>query len=275
MSIVINTNVSALLAQQYLTRNQAGLSQAINRLSSGYRINSAADDAAGLAVAQHMEEGSVALRQGSRNANDGVSLVQTAESALNDSLNNLQRMREIANEATNQTLGTSDLANLDAEFQALKGEIQRVSQTSTFNGISLLANATGTLSIHVGQANTANDSITITLQKGDTTTLGIASDNLLTNTAAGTALGDLNTAIQDVTTGLAQLGANERNLNAAIANNDAQATDLDSAKSRIMDADFSVESSNLAKFQILNQSNIAMLAQANSVPGMVLQLLKG
>lgn len=275
MSIVINTNVSALLAQQYLTGNQAGLSQAINRLSSGYRINSAADDAAGLAVAQHMEEGSVALRQGSRNANDGVSLVQTAESALNDTLNNLQRMREIANEATNQTLGTSDLANLDAEFQALKGEIQRVSQTSTFNGISLLSNASGTLSIHVGQANTANDSITVTLQKGDTTTLGIVSDNLLTNTAAGTALTDLNTAIQDVTTGLAQLGANERNLNAAIANNDAQATDLDSAKSRIMDADFSVESSNLAKFQILNQSNIAMLAQANSVPGMVLQLLKG
>lgn len=275
MSIVVNTNISSLLAQQYLTGNQQGLAQSLQRLSSGLRINDAEDDAAGLAVAQHMLESSTAYRQGSRNANDGISLVQTAQSAMQVTLSNLQRMREIANEATNGTLGTTDLANLDKEFQLLKNEVQRVSQVTTFNGISLLANATGSINIHVGENNTANDSLSITLTKTDTTTLGIASDNITTNGNAGTALNDLNTAIGDITTGLAQLGANERNLQAAISNNDAHATDIDEARSRILDADFAAESSNLAKFQILNQSNMAMLSQANSVPGMVLQLLKG
>ncbi len=275
MSIVVNTNISSLLAQQYLTGNQQGLAQSLQRLSSGLRINDAEDDAAGLAVAQHMLESSTAYRQGSRNANDGISLVQTAQSAMQVTLSNLQRMREIANEATNGTLGTTDLGNLDKEFQLLKNEVQRVSQVTTFNGISLLANATGSIGIHVGENNTANDSLSITLTKADATTLGINGDNITTNANAGTALTDLDTAIGDITTGLAQLGANERNLQAAISNNDAHATDIDEARSRILDADFAAESSNLAKFQILNQSNMAMLSQANSVPGMVLQLLKG
>lgn len=275
MGISINTNVSALQAQQYLSTNQAGLSQALTRLSSGYRINNASDDAAGLSVSQHMLEASIAYRQGSRNANDGISLIQTAESAMNNTLTNLQRMREIANAATNGTYGTADLANLDKEFQALKVEIQRVSQSTTFNSISLLANASSSISIHVGQGNTTNDSISVSLVKTDTTTLGINADVITGNTAAGTAMTNLDTAIGTITTGLAQLGANERNLQAAIDNNNAQATDLEAAKSRIMDADFAAESSNLAKFQILNQSSMAMLSQANSVPNMVMQLLRG
>jgi flagellin len=275
MPISINTNVSALLAQNYLTTNQAGLSQALQRLSSGQRINSAADDAAGLAVAQQMLESSIAYRQGSRNANDGVSMVQTAESAMLGTLNNIQRMREIANEGSTGTLDTEDLANLNSEYQALLNEVERISATTTFNGISLLANSTGSVSIHVGQNNTTNDSISVTLTKTDTTTLAIDGTAVTSNTLAGTALGLLDTAIGTLTTGLAQLGANEKNLLSAIDSNNSQATDLDAAKSRVMDTDFAVESSNLAKFQVLNQSNIAMLAQANSVPGMVMQLLRG
>jgi flagellin len=277
MSISVNTNVNSLLAQDYLTNNQNGLSQALNRLSSGLRINDAKDDAAGLAVAQIMQENSTAYRQGSRNGNDGISLIQTAQSAMNDTLSILQRMREIADQGANGTYSTTDLSNLNTEFQALDNEVNRVANSVNFNGISLLNNSTGSLSIQVGTGNTSNDRLTLTLTNATTGSAGlnIASLDVTSNGNAQSALDTLNTAIQTVTTGLAQLGANESNLQAAVAGNDMVATDLESAKSRIMDADFAAESGNLAKFNILNQSNIAMLSQANSTPGMVMKLLQG
>jgi flagellin len=272
--MVINTNVNSLLAQQYLTDNQSRLSQTLNRLSSGLRINDAKDDAAGLSIAEQMQESILALRQGSRNGNDGISLIQVAQTAMTDTLNLLQRMRQLAAQGASGTYGTSDLSNMDKEFQSLKGEIERVSQVTVFNNISLLQNATGTLSIQVGTGNTSNDVISITLTKTDTTTLGISSNDLTSSTDASTALGTLDTAIGTITTGLAQLGANESNLLAAISNDDATANSFDIAKSRIMDADFALESSNMAKFNILNQSNVAMLAQSNAIPQLVLQLLQ-
>lgn len=277
MSIAINTNVNSLLAQNYLTSNQEGLSQALNRLSSGLRINNAKDDAAGLAIAQGMQEFSNAYRQGSRNGNDGVSLIQTAQSAMTGALNILQRMRELASEGASGTYSTTDLSNLNTEFSALNNEINRVATNTTFNGISLLNNSTGSLSIQVGTGNTSNDRLTITLTNTTTGSAGlnIAGASVSSNANAQSALATLNTAITTVTTGLAQLGANEANLEAAVNGNDSVATDLESAKSRIMDADFAVESGNLAKFNILNQANVAMLSQANSSPQMVLQLLKG
>ena len=276
MSIAINTNVNSLLAQDYLTNNQNGLSQALNRLSSGHRINDAKDDAAGLAVAQIMQENSTALRQGSRNANDGISLVQTAQSAMNDTLNILQRMRELADQGANGVYSTADSTNLDAEFQKLNKEIERVASSVNFNGISLLNNSTGSLSIQVGTSNTSNDVLSISLTNTTTGTSGlnIAGASVSDNTTASAALATVDTAIQKVTTGLAVLGAGEANLEAAVQGNDAIATDLESAKSRIMDTDFAAESGNLAKFNILNQSNVAMLAQANSSPQLVLQLLR-
>jgi flagellin len=276
MSIAINTNVNSLLAQDYLTSNQNGLSQALNRLSSGHRINDAKDDAAGLAVAQIMQENSTALRQGSRNANDGISLVQTAQSAMNDTLNILQRMRELADQGANSVYSAGDLTNLNAEFQDLNSEINRVASSVNFNGISLLNNSTGSLSIQVGTSNTANDSLSIKLTNTTTGSSGlnIASLSVTSTSNASSALATLDTAIQSVTTGLAKLGAGEANLQAAVEGNDAIATDLESAKSRIMDTDFAAESGNLAKFNILNQSNVAMLSQANSSPQLVLQLLR-
>jgi flagellin len=276
MSIAINTNVNSLLAQDYLTSNQNWLSQALNRLSSGHRINDAKDDAAGLAVAQIMQENSTALRQGSRNANDGISLVQTAQSAMNDTLNILQRMRELADQGANSVYSTADLTNLNAEFQNLNSEVNRVASTVNFNGISLLNNSTGSLSIQVGTSNTSNDSLSIKLTNTTTGSSGLSIASLAVATTAGAsaALATLDTAIQSVTTGLAKLGASEANLQAAVEGNDAIATDLESAKSRIMDTDFASESGNLAKFNILNQSNVAMLSQANSSPQLVLQLLR-
>lgn len=272
MSLTVNTNIGALIAQQYLAGNQSKLSQALTRLSSGLRVNSAKDDPAGLAIAQSMTSTISALKQGSRNGNDGVSLIQTANGAMNQVVNILQRMREIATQAANGPYSSSDLTNLDTEYQSLLGELTRTQATTEFNGINLLS--AGTLSIQIGENNTSNDAITITLTATDTTTLGVAGGDVLSQAHAKTAMGALGTAIGDITTGLASLGAAQSNLEKAISTNDVRRTNLEAARSRIMEADFAEESSNLASAQILNQANVAMLSQANSMPQLVLQLLR-
>lgn len=275
MALTINTNVSSLFAQQYLSGNSTKLADTLTRLSSGLRINSASDDPAGLAIAQNMQETINGLRQGSRNGNDGVSMVQTAQGAMNQILTTLQRMREIASQASTGSYQSADLANLDAEYQKLSGEIDRITTVSTFNGIQVLNG--GSISIQVGANNTSNDRLSISMTSTSTgsTALNIAGTDVTTNGNAQSALDSLHTAIQSMTTGLATLGAAQSNLFAAIRSNDTFASNLQNAQSRIMDADFASESSNLAKFNILNQSNVAMLAQANSVPSLVLQLLRG
>lgn len=270
--ITVNTNISSLMAQQNLTTNQTKLAKTLERLSSGLRITEAKDDPAGLAIAESMQESIRALRKGSRNGNDGISLVQTAQGAMSQTLNILQRMREIASQASTGTYSSTDLANLDTEFQVLMSEVDRVQAVSTFNGISVLNG--GSLSIQVGENSTSNDRLTITLTDTDTTTLTITGGDVTSNANAQTALDDLDTAIESITTGLAQLGAAQSNLEAAIGSNDIRATNLESARSRIMDADYAEESANLAKYMILNQSNVAMLSQANSAPQLVLSLLK-
>ena len=275
MALVVNTNINALTAQEYLSKNQAGLSSALNHLSSGLRVLGAQDDAAGLAIANTMEESIRGLKQGSRNANDAISLTQTAQSAMQSVLSNLQRMRELATQASTGTYSSGNLTNLNAEYSKLLSEIDRVTNVTTFNGISLLANSTGSLSIQVGATNTANDRISVSLTKTDSTTLAINTSSVTSASNAQSALDSLDTAIQTVTTGLANLGANESNLQAAISSNNSRVTNLQAAQSRIMDADMAEESGKLAKYNILNQTGIAMLAQANSSPNMVLQLLRG
>ena len=274
MALVVNTNINALTAQEYLSKNQAGLSSALNHLSSGLRVLGAQDDAAGLAIANTMEESIRGLKQGSRNANDAISLTQTAQSAMQSVLSNLQRMRELATQASTGTYSSGNLTNLNAEYSKLLSEIDRVTNVTTFNGISLLANSTGSLSIQVGATNTANDRISVSLTKTDSTTLAINTSSVTSASNAQSALDSLDTAIQTVTTGLANLGANESNLQAAISSNNSRVTNLQAAQSRIMDADMAEESGKLAKYNILNQTGIAMLAQANSSPNMVLQLLR-
>lgn len=271
MGISVNTNIASLIAQQYLTDNQSKLSKTFTRLSSSLRVNEAMDDPAGLAIATGMDQSVKGLRQGSRNGNDGVSLIQTANGAMSQTLNLLQRMREIASQGSSGTYSSTDLSNLDTEYQSLLGEIGRVQQTSTFNGIALLSG--GSVSIQVGENDTSNDRLSITLTATDATTLTINGTSVTSNTNAQSALNSLTTAIDAVTTGLAALGASQSNITAAISSNDARSTNLDAARSRIMDADYAEESANLAKYMIMNQSNIAMLAQANSAPQMVMKLL--
>lgn len=276
MGITVNTNVNALLAQNYLNANQAGLSQAMQRLASGLRINSAADDPAGLAIATTMSATSASLRQGARNGNDGVSLVQTAQTALNSISNLLGQMQTLATQASTGTYSSSQLGNLDTQFGKLLSEVNRVASTTQFNGVNLLDGSTTSLDIQVGSGDTSNDRLSISLSNLTTGSSGlnISSLTLGSTSSAQSALSTLS-SLTTVTTALATLGASESNLNAAVMNDNGIATSLDNAKSRIQDADYGVESSNLAKFNILNQSNIAMLAQANATPQMVLQLLKG
>lgn len=276
MAIVINTNVNSLLAQNYLTENQAGLSRAMQRLSSGMRINSAEDDPAGMAIAVSMTQSSDALRQGVRNGNDGISLVQTAESAMTNISNLITQLSTLASQAANGTYSSTQLANLDTQFQALVSEVDREANNTTFNGVVLLNGTASSITLQLGTGNTSNDRLSVSLSNMTTGSAGlnIASLAVGSQSAAQSALATLG-SITTVTTALAGIGASISNLDAAVANNSGVAASLDSARSRIADADYAAESSNLAKYNILNQSNIAMLAQANSSPGMVLQLLKG
>lgn len=272
MAITVNTNIASMIAQKSLNQAQNNLSTTLNRLATGSRVNSAKDDAAGLAIAEGMTARIKGLNKGADNGNHGISLIQTAESGMKQVLSLLQRMREISVQASTATYKTSDLENLDTEFQSLKNEIDRVVNVSDFNGTAVLSG--GTVSVQVGSQNTANDRLTVTLTQSDTTTLGINANDITSNGNAQTSITNLDTAITSITTGLAQLGANQSNLEAAISANEDRVVNLISARSRIMDTDFAAESSNLAKYQILQQTGAAMLSQANSSGQIVLGLIQ-
>jgi len=279
MALTINTNVSSLFAQQYLAQSQQGLSDTLQRLSSGLRINNASDDPAGLAISQTMQANIGGLNQGSRNGQTGVDMVQTAQGAMQTILSDLQLMNQLAVQASNGTNSASNLKNLDTEYQALLNEVSRVGSTTNFNGVSVLGG--GSISIQIGAGAGAGNQISVTLTNTSAGTAGlnIAGSKLYdgstnANTDALAAITSLSSSISSVTTGLATLGADSANLQAAIQSNDSFSTNLSAAKSSIVDADYAAESSNLAKYNILNQSDVAMLAQANSAPALVLQLLK-
>lgn len=274
MALVINTNVSSLFAQQYLANNQSSLSNTLQRLASGKRINNPSDDPAGLAIASSMQATVNGLNMGSRNGQDGVNAATTASGQMQVILSDLQTMNSLAVQAANGTNGTQDLANLDAQYQVLLAEVDRVSAQTNFNGVSLLSG--GSITIQIGSGNTTNDQLSITLidTSSGSSGLNISGTDLTSNDNALTALGSLSTAISSLTTGLATLGADTANIQAAIQSNNNYATSLTAAQSSILDADYAAESANMAKYTILTQSDIAMLSQANSTPTLVLQLLR-
>lgn len=273
MALSVNTNITSLMAQASLNRTQEGLGQTINRLSTGLRINDAKDDAAGLAISETMREAITGLRQANRNGNDGISLVKTAEAAMNEQLNILQRMREIATQGASGTYSTDNLTDMNLEFTALRAEVDRIANVSTFNGIALLDGTNASVTLQVGDQNNANNQLAVTLTDTDITALAINANDVTSQANARTALDALDTAIGSVTSGIAQLGADHSNLETAIRSNTDRANNLDAARSRIVDADFATESANLTKFNILSQAGTAMLAQANSMSSSVLSLL--
>ncbi|ATI55758.1 flagellin [Sphingomonas melonis] len=286
---VIGTNVASLRAANASTNANAALSTAMQRLSTGQRINSAKDDAAGLAISDTMTAQIRGMNQGIRNANDGIAMAQTAEGALGEVSNMLQRVRELTVQATSGTYSTSDKANMQAEVSALSTQITSTLANTQFNGNKLfdasagmvtaataapapVAPAYSTFKIQAG-ANAA-DSVNVKFNKlTDDTTITNATSIDLT-TATNTALATVDSALKTVSTYRAGLGAAQNQLQSAVNNLTTNSTNLTAAKSQITDADFSSETTNLAKAQILSQASTAMLAQANQSQQGVMKLLQ-
>lgn len=289
MAQTINTNVMSLTAQRNLNSSQGSLMTSMQRLSSGLRVNSAKDDAAGLAIAERMNTQVRGMNVAIRNANDGISLAQTAEGGLQEVSNMLQRMRELAVQSANGTNSTNDRGNLDAEFQALNLEISRIAETTTFNGVSVLnTDATGSGSaiadsavvFQVG-ANTSSggeNTLSINLKKIEGLAVGsaaLASGTVNVNTVSGSnaSIVAIDTMIGEITSARADFGSVQSRFESAINNLQIGVESQAAARGRIMDADFAVETANMTRAQILQQAGTAMVSQANAAPQSVLQLL--
>jgi flagellin len=271
---VIGTNISALRAANASKAATMGLNTAMERLSSGKRINSAKDDAAGLAIASSMTAQVRGMNQAIRNANDGISMAQTAEGGLAEVTNMLQRIRELAVQSASGTYDdTNDRTNLNAEVTQLKTQIADILSDSEFNGVKLFdgtAGTSGTVSIQTG----ANNGDTVSLSLSAVTLTGVSAITIGTASGATAALTTVDTALDTVNTARANLGASQNRLQSVVNNLTNNVTNLTDARSRIEDTDFSSETAALAKAQILSQASTAMLAQANQSQQNVLQLLR-
>jgi flagellin len=273
-----------LNAQRNLTNTQFGLNRSLERLSSGYRINRAGDDAAGLAISERLKAQLRSTGQASRNTLDGVSLVQVAEGAYDELNNILIRLRELAVQSANGTISASDRTAIDTEYDALVAEMTRIANVVKFNNVNILAGnsvtAAVSFSLQVGIGTTTNDTITVSIQPAKASVLGSAGVDLtaLTLTSASQATDAITTidsAIDAVNTSRAQLGAAQNRLEATSRNLAIAVENLSAANSRIRDVDVAHETAELARFQILSQAGAAVAAQANQVPALALTLLNG
>jgi len=274
MSLTINTNVMSLNAQRNLNSSNMSLATSLQRLSSGLRINSAKDDAAGLAISERMTSQIRGMNVAIRNANDGVSLAQTAEGSLSSVTDNLQRIRELAVQASNATNSASDRTALDTEAQQLKAEITRVATQTNFNGVKLLDGTFANQAFQVG-AN-AGETITVaSIANANATALGLSSTfSIAAASTASAAITTVDAAITTINTSRATLGAVQNRFQSVVANLSINSENTSAARGRIRDADFAQETAGLARNQILQQAGTAMLAQANSAPRGVLSLLR-
>ncbi|WP_312154488.1 flagellin N-terminal helical domain-containing protein [Lelliottia nimipressuralis] len=276
---VINTNLLSLTTQNNLNKSQSSLGTAIERLSSGLRINSSKDDAAGQAIANRMTSQVKGMTQAARNANDGISLVQTAEGNLNEINTNLQRIRELAVQAANDTNGSTDLTSINTEITQRLSEIDRIAGGANFNGKSLLNGAVSTsLSIQVGAGTSANDTIKIDSTALINATSGSLSTTLNTtiadNSSAQTVISAADAAIAKIDGARSNMGAIQNRFESTINNLNNSITNLSAAQSRIQDADYATEVSNMSRAQILQQAGTSVLSQANQVPQAMLSLLR-
>ncbi|MDE2405397.1 MAG: flagellin FliC [Sphingomonadales bacterium] len=272
---VINTNIAATRAANASNAASGMLGQAMQRLSTGKRINSAKDDAAGLAISTSMTSQINGMNQGIRNANDGISLAQTAEGALNEVTNMLQRVRELAVQSSSGTYQASDRTNMQQEVTSLRTQIGSVLSSTKFNGVALFSTTSGTnttFSIQAG-AN-SSDTITVTGNAIDGTNISSTALDVSTSALATTTIGKVDSALTDVAKTNAGFGAAESQLQSAVNNLTSNATNLSDARSRILDTDYSAESTAMSKAQILSQASTAMIAQANQSQQSVLSLLR-
>ncbi|MCT9844221.1 MULTISPECIES: flagellin N-terminal helical domain-containing protein [Leclercia] len=276
---VINTNLLSLTTQNNLNKSQSSLGTAIERLSSGLRINSSKDDAAGQAIANRMTAQVKGMTQAARNANDGISLVQTAEGNLNEINSNLQRIRELAVQAANDTNGTTDYASVSTEITQRLGEIDRIAGAANFNGKKLLdGSLTASLNIQVGAGTGATDTISITtgaLINAKATSLDTGLTGTITdNSSAKAFITAADNAISKIDTARSNMGAIQNRFESTINNLNNSISNLSAAQSRIQDADYATEVSNMSRAQILQQAGTSVLSQANQVPQAMLSLLR-
>jgi flagellin len=276
MGIGINTNMASIISQTNLAKTSSAYESASQRLSSGLRVNSAKDDAAGLAIASRMDSQVRGMQVAQRNASDAISMSQTAEGALASVSENLQRMRELAVQAKNPTNGASDLANLDTEYQQLGEEVNRVLKGTQFNSQNVLAADAGSKTFQVGAGNATEDTINVTTTNMSTQADIVASTggDLTSIANATTAITDLDKALTAVNTERATYGSIQSRFESTINNLGTSIQNQSAAKGRIMDADYAKETLALSKANVLQQAGMAMLSQANQQPNNVLSLLR-
>ena len=277
MALTINTNTVSLNAQRNLGSSQSSLATSMQRLSSGLRVNSAKDDSAGLAIAERMNTQVRGNNVAIRNANDAISLSQTAEGAIGKVGDMLQRMRELAVQSANATNGTADRLNLDAEFQQLGLEVTRTVTNTRFNGQNIIGANAGTQTFQVGANNTDVVSVVTSNLASTAGTIASAVGSVITGadaTAASAAMANIDAALATVNTERAMYGAVQNRFSSIISTLQVSVENDSAARGRIMDADFASETANLSKAQILQQAGTAMVAQANQLPQMVLSLIR-
>ena len=281
MSISVLTNVASLNAQRNLAATQTALAASVGRLSSGMRINTAADDAAGLGISENLQANIRSLAQAQRNANDGISLTQVAEGSMNDMQGIVTRMRELAVQSANGTLGATERGYIQSEFTQLSKEVDRISKVTNFNGQQLIdGTAAKGLTFQIGINKSVNDEITVSVATLTTSTLGstggtkITQASLSTATNAKNAIGTFDAAIQQLSKSRAVLGAVQNRMTVTVSNLAVAHENLSAANSRIRDVDVANESAQLTKSQILSQAGLAVLAQANQLPQSALSLLR-
>lgn len=275
--LTINTNTASINAQRNLMQTQLRLNGNMGRLSSGNRINTAADDAAGLAISERFKSQIRSFSQAERNGNDGISLLQTAEGALNEMTGVLTRIRELSIQSANGTLGSTERVYVDNEAQALIQELDRIANVTEFNGAALLTGGP-TFAFQVGIQGTTNDQISVTITDMTTATLaagGLATLSLTTQTNATAALTVLDTAIDGVSTARAALGTAQNRIGVSVANLANARENIAAANSRIRDVDVAAETAEMTRNNILTQAGVSVLSQANQMPQIALKLLQG
>jgi flagellin len=274
MGIRINTNVASINTKRHLYNSTMAFGKSMEKLSSGLRINRAGDDAAGLAISENLKADIRALDQAARNAADGISLVQTAEGALDEVSSILLRMKELAEQSLNGTLTDTDRGYLDSEYTALTDEIDRIANGTEFNGVSLLDGSL-TVDIQVGINTSANDQVAVSQSTAlDSTTIGLGT-GIGSASDAATAMDEIDDAITEVVTARGDFGAVQNRLETSIRNINMTSENLSAANSRIRDVDVAAETSRMTSFQILQQAGVSMLAQANMTTGLAMSLLGG
>jgi flagellin len=275
MALYINTNVASEAAQKNLGANQSRLAVSFNRLSSGLRINSAKDDAAGLAISESLKSQIRSFNVAERNASDGISMAQTAEGSLGEVHDILGRMRELATQASNGSMTSTDRGAVQTEFSQLQQEITRIQGSAKFNGRTLVGSTAETITLQVGLNNTGSDQISVTLGGVSLGTITASATLLSGSTAAGalSALSTIDNAIQNVSTHRATFGAAMNRLETAQSSIQTMRLNLSAANSRIRDVDVAQETSSLSRNQVLTQAGVSVLAQANQLPQLAFGLL--